>query len=151
MTAPADKVDEAVRLVQGAWTPLRAGEGEQRLLGRLDRRARRRRTMAVGGFGLLVGVAGLGLVLWGRAWLEPGKIARAPYPETDRWTFADGSTAEPTVGDTDLRVVERAERRHVVRILRGGARFDVVRRDTRLFRVEMRDVVVEVLGTCFRV
>jgi transmembrane sensor len=150
---PADhRLEEAVRLVQGAWTPMRAAEAERRLRERFARQARRRRTAAVGSVGLLLGAAGLALLVWGRGWLRPPEeVAALPSSTaTEHWTFADGSIAEPTVAETDLRVVERTERRHVVRILRGGARFDVVHREKRLFRVEIHDVAIEVLGTAFR-
>jgi hypothetical protein len=151
MQRPAEELDQAVRLVLGVWTPLRAAEVERRVRVQLHRRARRRRNLVVGSLGMVLGTAaGLLLVLRGPAPPERAEIEAVPSPETPRWTFVDHSIAEATGADTDLRVVERTNERHVVRVLRGGARFDVVHRENRLFRVEIRDVAIEVLGTAFR-
>jgi len=65
-------------------------------------------------------------------------------------TLADGSIAEPTSRESELRVVEDSPA-HTVVSLKGGARFQVVHNAWRTFEVRMPDVRVRVLGTTFSV
>lgn len=64
--------------------------------------------------------------------------------------FADGSVAEMSTRDSELRV-EQDTADHVVSRLIGGARFRVVPRHERSFEVRAGDVRVRVLGTTFSV
>jgi transmembrane sensor len=64
--------------------------------------------------------------------------------------FADGSVAEPSTRDTELRVEQDTPNRTVAR-LTGGARFQVVHNPQRTFEVRAGDVRVRVLGTTFSV
>jgi transmembrane sensor len=66
--------------------------------------------------------------------------------------FADGSTAIPSEGhQASLAVVDDTPKRVVVALARGGARFDVVPRQERVFSVRVGDVTISVLGTAFSV
>jgi transmembrane sensor len=65
-------------------------------------------------------------------------------------TFSDGSLAEPSSRDTELRI-EQDTPSHVVARLTGGARFQVVHNRERTFEVRAGDVRVRVLGTVFSV
>jgi transmembrane sensor len=64
--------------------------------------------------------------------------------------FSDGSVAEASSSDTELRVEEDSAD-HVVTKLRGGALFHVVPNHARTFEVRAGDVRVRVLGTVFSV
>jgi transmembrane sensor len=64
--------------------------------------------------------------------------------------FSDGSVAEASSSDTELRVEEDSAN-HVVTKLRGGALFHVVPNHERTFEVRAGDVRVRVLGTVFSV
>lgn len=64
--------------------------------------------------------------------------------------FADGSVAEASSGDTQLRV-ELDTPDHVVTRLTGGALFHVVPNHERTFEVRAGDIRVRVLGTVFSV
>jgi transmembrane sensor len=64
--------------------------------------------------------------------------------------FSDGSVAEASSSDTELRV-EQDTADHVVTKLRGGALFHVVPNHERTFEVRAGDVRVRVLGTVFSV
>jgi transmembrane sensor len=64
--------------------------------------------------------------------------------------FSDGSVAELSTRDTELRVEQDTSDRVVAR-LTGGARFQVVPRHERTFEVRAGDVRVRVLGTTFSV
>jgi transmembrane sensor len=109
----------------------------------LRRVAKRRRvSLALDALAVCVCLAALLLVPW------RGRIAdrgpRAPM------TLADGSIAEPTSRDSELRV-ENESPKHTVVWLKGGARFQVVHDPQRTFEVRVPDVRVRVLGTIFSV
>ncbi|HEY2512179.1 MAG TPA: FecR domain-containing protein [Polyangiaceae bacterium] len=64
--------------------------------------------------------------------------------------FMDGSVAEASSRDTELRVEEDTPTHVVTRVV-GGARFNVVPNHERTFEVRAGDVRVRVLGTIFAV
>ena len=64
--------------------------------------------------------------------------------------FADGSSAEISDRETELRIEQESVER-VVTSLKGAARFDIVPNPARAFEVRTRDVRVRVLGTRFAV
>ena len=131
----SDPIDEAMQLVQPAWTPARAAGGLQRIARALRLRRRRRAALAFTAAAAIAAVAGL----------------RWVHPTETRLAFPDGTTVRATLPATELRVAEDTPARQVVQIVRGGARFDVAHVPGRTFRVQLRDVAVEVLGTVFRV
>jgi transmembrane sensor len=151
--ASSDEIDEAMRLVRDAWTPFRARTGIESLGRKLERRGRTRRVLALtAATTALVGSAAM-VTLWAlpqATWRPPLAQPTAAAPARPM-TFLDGTTALATRPGTELRVVEDSPTRRVIQIVRGGATFDVARVEGRLFRVQLRDVAVEVLGTVFRV
>lgn len=151
--APNMNMKDLFEPVRSAWTPQRAAE----VRARVDRglAGRRRRVVATR---LLVGGAGLtALVLAGlRAGpfappAEPVIAEAAPVrPIVTPLTFDDGSRVTP-LSASDVVIVASEPRRKLVRVRRGGARFEVVPSKERVFRVEAGAVAVEVLGTSFAV
>jgi transmembrane sensor len=65
--------------------------------------------------------------------------------------FDDGSTATPLDASSTLEAVESSRGRVVLRVPRGGAKFEVVHDPSRVFRVELGSVIVEDRGTSFTV
>ena len=82
--------------------------------------------------------------------LVPWRVPIADRGPIALTTLADGSTAEPTSRDSELRVEEESPA-HTVVWLKGGARFQVVHVPQRTFEVRVSDVRVRVLGTTFSV
>jgi transmembrane sensor len=74
----------------------------------------------------------------------------APRPN-HTWALADQSRATALSAATEVVVEEDAPLRTLVRLERGGARFDVARRPERTFQVRAGGVVVSVIGTVFDV
>jgi transmembrane sensor len=109
----------------------------------LRRLARRRRvSLVLDAVAACVCLAALLLIPW-----RARVAARGPLALT---TLADGSTAEPTSRDSELRVEEESPA-HTVVWLKGGARFQVVHDPQRIFEVRLPDVRARVLGTTFSV
>lgn len=130
--------------VRSVWT---AGSPE-RLARRLLRR--RRFFFAVDAVALC-GCLALALVLLGRGHLRPSPVVASSQTVAGSATsFVDGSVAEPSSRDTEVRVEEDSPTR-VVAKLTGGARFKVVPNHERTFEVRAGDVRVRVLGTVFSV
>lgn len=160
----ARRLERARGHIQLDWSPERA---ERNRRAQLRRKARR---TAVRAAVLLLIVAGLGLAAK-RAWLQRTRNAAtlaasaparsgpaAPSVPVPAWTqagaelrFRDGSRATLLGPGSRLAPAEDSAGRTVVRLLGGGARFDVVHDPARLFRVEAQDAAVEVLGTRFSV
>jgi len=82
--------------------------------------------------------------------LVPWRVRVADGGPTALTTLADGSTAEPTSRDSEIRVEEESPA-HTVVWLKGGARFQVVHDPQRIFEVRLPEVRVRVLGTSFSV
>jgi transmembrane sensor len=119
--------------VRSVWTP-GSPEGVVR---RLDRSRRRRFVMDV-----------LALCACIALWLV---AARHGEPAGGRVTrFADGSSAEASTRDAEVRIEKDGPEGSVCR-LTGGARFEVVHDERRTFEVRAGDVRVRVLGTTFSV
>jgi transmembrane sensor len=88
----------------------------------------------------------------------PAATAAAPAAESPAaarpsrtWALADQSRATALTTGTEVVVEEDAPLRTLVRLDRGGARFDVARRPERTFQVRAGGVVVSVIGTVFDV
>jgi TolA-binding protein len=138
----SDPIDVAMRRVEPEWTSARAARGLGRIGPSLRRRRRRRTALALTA---AAGVAGVAAIFLG-PWSPPSSA-----PPEARLTFPDGTTVRATVPATELRVAEDTPARRVVQVVRGGARFEVAHVPGRIFRVQLRAVAVEVLGTVFRV
>jgi transmembrane sensor len=148
MSASRDDIDRALKHVDATWTQARANrlerELEQRLYAHRPRRARA---------ALVVAAAAAGMFVAGLQYWRAGDADRAgaALPAGAVLRLADGTTAAPLDGNSEVRLVEHERTRRTVRVVRGGARFDVRPQGGRTFRVELRDVAVEVLGTAFTV
>jgi len=135
-------IDLDARLARG---PLRVrrlwrAPSPESLLRRLAKR--RRVSLVLDTIAACVCLAALLLVPWRGRLADRERIALT--------TLADGSTAEPTSRDSELRVEEESPA-HTVVWLKGGARFQVVHDRQRIFEVRLPDVRVRVLGTTFSV
>ncbi|HET6280396.1 MAG TPA: FecR family protein, partial [Polyangia bacterium] len=150
---PTDPIHAALKEVNPAWTPTRSAEVEARLTVRLERTKRVR--LLAGVMATSATVAAM-TVAAGFIWQAHTSaiVTRAEPPlasEVGGLRFLDGTSAVATGPDSDLRVTEDTPSRQTVKVVRGGARFHVAKGKGRVFRVELREVVVEVLGTTFRV
>ncbi len=132
--------------IDPGWTPERTRALVEGVARRRKVRQRRQRAALAG-----LAFAALALVVW----LQRPSSDRASPPtvavRAQPLRLVDGSTATPLGAASDVRVVQTSVDRVVLRIARGGARFDVTRRPSRVFRVEAGGVAVEVLGTAFAV
>lgn len=138
-----DRIDQALQQVEPDWGPARAARGWQRLGSALHRRRRRSAALA---FVAAAGVAGAVAI-----WVGQGALSPSASTAEAQLTFLDGTAVRATLPATELRVAEDTPARRVVQIVRGGARFDVAPVAGRTFRVQLRHVAVDVLGTVFRV
>ena len=131
------------------------------------RRKRRRRTAGAA----VVSVAGLAAIgafifISRTTAISPGARSTVPPPEgpidgarstgvRQPLRLADGSTVVAWNAGAEaggaFAVVEDTPQRVVVNLAKGGARFDVVRRPQRVFRVQAGEVTISVLGPAFSV
>jgi transmembrane sensor len=135
----------ALRRVEPRWDEART---ERTLAGARHKRVRRQRVRAASATGaaiaLVLGVAVLRM--------ESGASTRdvAASTAAERVvSFADGSRAALLDGAAQVVVTAVSDAAVDVSLQSGRARFDVVKRPERRFRVHCDDVVVEVLGTSF--
>jgi transmembrane sensor len=150
--AHSDRVDKAMRQVQPSWTPDRMAVGAIRLAARMQQRQRRRRLAAGVTACAMVATVVVAFVRWpGRDDVTVAGKQESVASDPPVLRFPDGTTAVPTRAASDLRVAEDTPARQTVKILQGGARFHVAKVKGRTFRVQLGQVVVEVLGTTFLV
>jgi transmembrane sensor len=95
------------------------------------------------------GVSSAGIAATAAVAPTPGSSS-APRPSRT-WALADQSRATALTTGTEVVVEEDAPLRTLLRLERGGARFDVTRRPERTFEVRAGSVVVSVVGTVFDV
>ena len=155
MTEPesssARKVTEASALVRVGWSEERARAVERKMHRRKTRRTQVRTAMVMAA-ALLVLVTGS--MIWKRTHLHPPS---APTEQANAATkitplvFQDGSKATPLDEKSVIRASEVTGSKIDVELSQGGARFEVTRNPSRLFRVRAGNVAVEVLGTEFTV
>jgi transmembrane sensor len=148
---PVDHIHAALKEVNPAWTPMRSAEVEARLTARLDRSKRVRLLAGVMATSATVAAATAGILIWQAhtSGIVPGGEVSRAREVGGGLRFLDGTTAIATDPDSDLRVTEDTPTRQTVKVVKGGAHFHVAKGKGRVFRVELRDVVVEVLGTTF--
>lgn len=138
----SSKIERAREHVSVQWD----SEREARVRAAIDAQSRRRP------IGPLVAAACV-LVALGGLWLRH----RAQSPARESATtvtpivLADGTRAHLLDPRGELQVVRATDREVVLRLQRGRARFTVARRDSRVFRVEVGSLAVQVLGTTFDV
>jgi TolA-binding protein len=156
MSLRPESAETVLKQVNANWTPARSAEVEARLMARLNRKRRVRLLAGVTLTSATVAAATVAAILVWRPAPRPlpAVVVEAPPPpagETGALRFLDGTNAVATAPGSDLRVVEDTPARQTVKVVRGGARFQVAKAQGRVFRVELAAVVVEVLGTTFRV
>ena len=147
MREPKPSIDSAMQHVAATWDQART---ERTLAGVHRKRAQRRRRAALAsGTGVLL-VIGSAALLALRVGREPVRAPAAAVAATQRTIgFVDGSRAL-LLDATASVVVERTSDTAIdVRLPAGRARFEVVARKARTFRVMCDSVVVQVLGTGF--
>lgn len=133
-----ERIEKSRHAVDSKWSPERERLLAQRVARSLQRRAIARRVSGAG-------VAALVLAALGYF----GARASGPVDEPGTLRFADGSVATPLSGESRLAIIDDAPDSSLVTLMAGGARFDVVSRPNRRFRVDAGVVQVEVLGTQF--
>lgn len=139
----ADRAGEMKQLfapVRPAWGATRAEAVHRAVRRRLRRRGRVRAGAALVALALVAGGA--------FAWRDRARPV-AVDPGTTR--LDDGSVVRAFDAATEVRTIEATAARRVLRLVRGGAAFEVTPSRSRTFRVEAGDVAVEVLGTVFSV
>lgn len=119
------------------WTEERAARVGQLVRRRLHQRRR---------IGVALSVAAVAAVL--TAVVSTGLLARVS-PAPNVLVLSDGSTVTSLKPETALVALADEEQRVAIRLDRGAARFDVMKRPRRTFRVEALPVAVEVIGTRF--
>jgi transmembrane sensor len=136
-----NKVGRARESIDVRWTDERAQRIEQGAR-TMERKQRRTRAVAAG---LVVILAATGAAV--------AIATRRPAPVQDVLTvhFTDGSTARRADAATVVVETSSAPQLEVAQLEHGAATFDVVRNPARIFRVQVANVTVEVLGTHFLV
>jgi len=142
------RVAHAGSHVDARWTPERTRSLVQ-AVERRQRAARQRQRVTLAS----LAVATLILAVWfqrprhGTFDVLTPEVAALPRP----LRLDDGSVVTPLEATSSVEVAETSPERVVLRLDRGGARFEVTHRPSRVFRVEVGDVSVEDLGTVFTV
>jgi transmembrane sensor len=141
MSDLANKVGQARDNIDVRWDDERAkriAQGAQALV----RRQRRTRIAAAA----LVLIIGAGAGAFAISQRRPVVVRDALVVQ-----FSDGSTARRADAATVVTETSSAPELEVVQLANGAAMFDVVRNPSRVFRVQVANVTVEVLGTHFLV
>ena len=147
MDDPMRELEPTLRHIADRWD----GERTDRTLIGLERKRRRARTRA------RAAVAGglLSLLAVGAFLLLPGALPRIDRAQRSQdalhTVLADGSHIWRRDAHSEVTVAQTSPLRSELELVRGAARFEVTRREPRLFRVRAGDVTVEVLGTVFDV
>ncbi len=120
------------------------------LLRKTKARGRRRTVVRIAAAAAVVALACTAALAWPAA---HAPVAHAPSSaESDRVIhLADGSTVIPLTRDSQIVVVHVSDDDILLDVVRGGARFEVVRGLPRSFRVTAGQVQVAVVGTVFEV
>ena len=177
MTEKPLELQAALAHIDERWDDARTRRGLERAKRSLRRRSQRRRAAA--GFGALAAVAMLVWVSDRRSDEARAELAalpststgadRSPLPaaardassasvrgpmplsEAEPLLLADGSRIVPRGAGSRVVVIEDSARSVRLELVSGRARFEVVPRAERVFRVQSGEVSVEVLGTIFDV
>jgi transmembrane sensor len=136
-----NKVGRARESIDVRWTDERAKRIEQGAR-TLERKQRRNRAVAAA----LVLIAGATGGVFAIATRHP-----APVQDVLTVRFSDGSTARRADASTVVVETSSGPQLEVAQLEHGAATFDVVRNPARIFRVQVSNVTVEVLGTHFLV
>jgi transmembrane sensor len=144
MTDLAKRMEGLKGQVQVDWNPDRERNAERGV----HRRRRRRAVARAGAGAMAIALLLAGGFVLARLYRAPDAMTMAQNERVLR--FEDGSLATLNDAASVTRTSNEPDRT-VVEIVKGGARFEVTRNPTRVFRVEAGRVAVEVLGTKFSV
>ncbi|MEM9072838.1 MAG: FecR domain-containing protein [Myxococcota bacterium] len=146
MSPESPPPEELIATLGHDWDDARVDRSAAHVRRKIRAQDRRRRAAQVGA--LVAVAAAIALVLLPR----DRPAAKAPLAKTDPGIvrLADGSTATP-LNDGNVIVAEVSETRAELVLHEGAAVFDVTPNPSRRFRVTAENVVVEVIGTRFRV
>jgi len=138
--------------VRDVWTPEKAAHLPREVLRRLRRRTMTRVALAASASAALaallwlrVATPSVGDLVAQHPLRNPAVIAHAPRVVS----FHDGSRAELDRSTSRLEVSSDSGEHVSLKLLEGGARFDVVPNPKRIFEVESGPVRVRVIGTAF--
>jgi transmembrane sensor len=151
--ADLEKTLAAARKASPPWSPARQQRVSWAVMTRLEE-ARRRRPLALLALG---GAAAAALAVFAWRWQQaapPPAVVAAPAPGAPAAlasVLADGSRIVLDDPTTVLRKTVEASDDVLYELEAGGARFEVARRPSRVFRVHAGEVTVQVIGTGFRV
>jgi transmembrane sensor len=136
------EIDRAMSYVRASWTDERARRAERQI----QRRVRRRRHLRVAGG---TGALGLALVAGWLALSSAKPTAEVLVLLPGEVQLSDGSSGVATLPSSRLELAEVTSERRVVRVARGGARFDVAPTKDRAFSVRIGEVEIDARGTAF--
>lgn len=157
--SPTRRAATRLARAESGWNAERAGETLPRVRATIRRRKNQRVVATAAALVAFVGAAGyVGLTRAPSAdslSAQNDSPAHPPSshsaPETDTsFALGDGSRVWPLDG-AEVSLVSEAPRETRLRVVRGGARFEVSQRPERRFVVESREVRITVLGTVFEV
>jgi transmembrane sensor len=137
----------AARRAGIAWSASRRQASSWAVMARLEAPRWPRALAAVAASSAVVVVAGWGIYRGALAPAGPGMEGTAEAP----LRVADGSSVVLDGASTVLRTAVETSNDVELELEAGGARFDVAKRPSRLFRVRAGDVTVQVIGTRFHV
>lgn len=146
-----EKLVASARRAGLPWSPARQQRVSWAVMSRLEKARRLRPLMALAFAGVAAATAGV--LLWQRR-QPPSEAAIAGVATTPPWqlasSLADGTRVVRDDPTTVLRKTVEAADDVLYELDSGGARFEVARRPSRVFRVHAGEVTVQVIGTGFR-
>jgi transmembrane sensor len=140
------ELQAALATIDERWDVQRTERTLSALQRKRQQHRRQLRVLAVVGAVSVCGAVALALALTNRPHLQPLAASTASPLHME---LADGSDVSLHDAATRVIVDEVSPARVAVALLSGQARFDVLHREERVFRVRSGEVTVEVLGTSF--
>ena len=142
-----EKLVASARRAGPPWSPARQQQASWAVMTRVETSRRRRPLIALS---LAGAVAAAGLFVWHRTQPTP-PVATSGETGPLASSLSDGTRIVLEDATTVLRKTVEASDDVLFELESGGARFEVARRPSRIFRVHAGEVTVQVIGTGFRV
>jgi len=143
-----EKTVASARRAGPPWSPARQQQVSWAVMNRIETTRRRRPLIALSFAGA---VAVVGLFVWQRTQPAPSVATSAEMEGPLASSLSDGTRIVLDDATTVLRKTVEAGDDVLFELESGGARFEVARRPSRIFRVHAGEVTVQVIGTGFRV
>jgi len=143
-----EKTVASARRAGPPWSPARQQQVSWAVMNRIEKARRHRPLIALS---LAGAVAAAGLFVWQRTQPAPSVATSAETAGPLASSLADGTRIVLDDAATVLRKTVEASDDVLFELESGGARFEVARRPSRIFRVHAGEVTVQVIGTGFRV